>query len=81
MWLASQSCDLPAATPSPVLGVQSGHGRGRQCSISDGTYSGKLVLHVPNVNTDAGVKKVSVYFVWAFYLWDKLKVKTTSSLF
>lgn len=51
--------------------------------MSDGTYSGKLILHVPSVNTGTGAKKVSMYFVWAFYSYDKLKKKnqTTSSLF
>lgn len=66
-----------------MLGAQTAHGRGRQSSMSDGTYSGKLILHVPSVNTDTGAKKVSMYFVWAFYSYDKLKKKnqTTSSLF
>lgn len=50
-----------------MLGVQPGHGRGRQRGISDGTYFGKLILHVLSVNMDIDVKKVSMYFVWAFY--------------
>lgn len=48
--------------------------------MSDGTYSGKLILHVPSVNTDTGAKRVSMYFVWAFYSYDKLKKKTKQLL-